>query len=167
MTKFEEMCEARAQCTKAWTDYRNRSYQNLGTLARGFMARCAIPDDCVSYAPLDKEAEPNRTYALPGAVHFDSSDLYWHLGIVLTLTEAKNSFPIPRALLEMAVREQSGKLLVKRGKDDKPQEIDLADKKQCDDFYDSIADRVKRFYAANPENIPDDTTVRKIGFAAD
>jgi hypothetical protein len=67
----------------------------------------------------------------------------------------------------MALREQSGKLLVKRGKGDKPQEIELTDQRQCDDFYDSIADRVKRFYAASFENIPDDTTVRKIGFVAD
>ena len=167
MTKFEQMCEARAQCTKAWTEYRYRSYQNLATLAQGFRERCQIPDDCVSYSPLDKEPEPNRSYALPGAIHFDSSDLYWHLGLILTLTEAKNSFPIPRVLLEMAIREQSGKLLVKRGKGDKPQEIDLTNQKQCDDFYDSIADRVKRFYVGSPDNIPDDTTVRKIGFVAE
>jgi hypothetical protein len=167
MTKFVEMCEARAQCTRAWIEYRDRSYKSLITLTEGFVVRCQIPTDSLSLAPLDKEPQPGTSYGPAGAIHFDSTDLYWHLGLILTLTEDKNSFPVPRALLEMAVREQSGKLLVKRGKGDKPQEIDLTDKKQCDDFYDSIAERVKRFYAASPENISDDTTVRKIGFAAD
>jgi hypothetical protein len=159
------MCQAQVQCARAWIEYRDRSYKNLATLAQGFKVRCQIPDDCLSYVPLDKEPEPGRTYGT-GAIHFDPTDLYWHLGLILTLTESKNSFPIPRALLELAVREQAGRLLVKRGKGDTPQEIDISNKKQCDDFYDSIADRVKRFYAANPENAPDDTA-RKIGFTAD
>lgn len=167
MTKFEEMCEAQAKWARSWIEYRDRSYQNLAMLSHGFKVRCEIPDDCVSYQPLDKESEPNRTtIALPGAIHFDPSDLYWHLGITLALTP-KNHFPVRRVLLEMAVREQAGKLLVKRGKGDQPQEINLSDQEQCDVFYDSIAERVKRFYAASPENMPDDTTVRKIGFAAD
>jgi hypothetical protein len=166
MTKFEEMCQARNQCAKAWAEYRNRSYANLIALVQGFSSRCQIPLDCLSFAPLDKEIEPGAIYGPAGAIHFDNTDCYWRLGMILTLRESPHTFPQTRVLLELALKEQAGKTLVKRGKDDTPREIDLSNQTHCDELYDSIADRVKEFYSVGPENLSDDTKLRKIGFIA-
>ena len=57
-------------------------------------------------------------------------------------------------------------MMVKRGKSDKPREVDLSDQKQCEEFYDSIAERVKQFFAQGPENLSDDMELPTIGFAA-
>jgi hypothetical protein len=165
MTKFEEMCQARTLSVQAWNEYRDRSYRNLITLFQGFVKHCGIPADCVSLAPLDKEIEPEKTYGPGGAIHFDINGGYWRLGFIVTLRENQNTFPQSRILLEIDVREQAGKVLVKRGEGDKPREIDvLRNPKQCADLYDSIADHVKQFYTMSPDNLPDDTTVRRIGF---
>ena len=161
MTKFEEMWQAHAQCVQAWNEYRNRSYGNLMTLYQGFNKHCQIPPDCITPAPLDKEVEPGRMYGPAGAIHFDTKEGYWCLGFILNLEGS-------RLLLEIDLREQAGKILVKRGPGDKPKEIDIAlNPKQCGEFYDSIADRVKQFYAVGPDSLPDDTRVRRIGFAVD
>ena len=167
MTQFEEMCQARMRCVQSWNEYRDRSYKNLMTLFQGFVTHCGIPSDCVWLAPLDKEIKAGTKYGT-GAIHFDTNEGYWRLGFIVTLRENENTFPQSRILLEIDVREQAGKILVKRGEGDKPREIDiLRNPKQCGEFYDSIADRVKRFYTISPDNLSDDTTVRRIGFAAD
>jgi hypothetical protein len=168
MSKFDEMVQARVQCTKTWIEYRNRSYKNLMTLAQGFIAYCDIPEDCFALAPLDKDIEPNTNYGPAGAIHFDSADNFWHLGMIVTLREAPNVFPRPRVLLGVAIKEQAGKIIVKRGKEDKAREVDLSNEEQCNGLYDSIVERVKQFYSVSPDNVAGDDTssLRRIGFTA-
>lgn len=134
------------------------------TLVQGFTAHCQIPPDCVSLAPVDKEIEPGAIYGVAGAAHFDTSEGYWCLGLIVTLRESATTWPQSRILLEIDLREQAGKFLVRRGKGDNPREIDISDQKQREEFYDSIATRVKQFYTPGPDVLPDDTTVRRIGF---
>jgi hypothetical protein len=165
MTKFEEMCQARTQCARIWNEYRERSYENLMKLAVGFIAHCQIPQDCASFVPLEKEPEQGVVYTPTGAIHFDTTEQYWRLGLIITLRESENIWPQSRVRLEIALREQAGKIIVKRGRDDSPREIDPSDQEQCKEFYDSIAERVRQFFAVGPENLADGS-LRTIGFAA-
>jgi hypothetical protein len=167
VSKFKEMCQARVQCTKRWGEYRERSYRNLATIAVGLRDYCEIPQACFSYSPLDKEPEEGMRYAIVGAIHFDGADNYWHLGVVIALTEAPSPFMQSRALLEIALREQAGKVLVKLGRNGTPREIDLTSEKQCAEFYDIIVGVVKQYYERDPDGALDDgSSLSRIGFTS-
>ena len=142
MSKFDEMLQARLQCANLWNEYRDRSYKNLMVLAHGFLDYCSIPEGCFALAPLDKDIETGVMYGPAGAIHFDSTDNFWHLGMIVTLRESPNTFPQPRVLLGIAIKENQGKILVKRGKEDKAREIDLSNQEQCNELYDSIVECV-------------------------
>jgi hypothetical protein len=149
---------------KAWNAYRERSYNNLATLAQGFGKYCEIPSDCLSFVPLKEKFDRKAKYTLVAATHFDFDDHYWHVGLLLILRESPNEITPDAILLEFAIRENGGKMLVKRGKEDTPREINLSDQEDCENFYASVAEGIKAFYG-NPDGpSPDDRTPRRIGF---
>lgn len=164
MSKFEEMCKTVADARKAWTEYRDRCFQHMASLAGGFVSYCEIPREHFHFLPVDKEPEDNTQYFLPGAIHLDS-DGYWHVGWSITLLEAPNIFPYRRVLVRVGLTERDGKIMVKRGWDHESQELDIKDKSQCDDFYAGIVERVKEYFGRNPQDFAQDSPSKKtVGF---
>jgi hypothetical protein len=143
MSKFEEMCAAFGKARRDGTEYQHRCFQNLSFLVQGFSKYCEIPPESIQVVPVDQDAKKDTFYAIPGAAHFDPNDGFWHVGLVITLAERPNTFPRLRALTKVSVRERDGKVVVKRGGDDRPRELNLGDQQQCNEFYDDIVEHVK------------------------
>ncbi len=166
MTKFEEMCAAYTESRNAWMDYRNRSMQNLASLAQGFIQYCAIPSDNVAYRPPSKMNDPGTSqYSAMGAVEF-SQDRYWEIGISTTLYESKDKFPEQPILIVLGLKEEGGQVIVRIGHHDGPtQQVDLQMAGQREGFYDAIIETVKKYFA-KPDQMYSDATSKpkRIGF---
>ena len=67
-----------------------------------------------------------------------------------------------RTLVQICVREQKGKLLVRLGRKPSPREIDPGDQKQREELFDSIVDAVKRFYSGEDQS--DGSEIKRVGF---
>ncbi len=168
MSKFEEMCESVAACNRRWIEHRGRCYQNLNRLVAGFKKYCEIPEANICFLPLDKEPKKNTQYNIVGATHFNDNDGYWHLGLCMTLTKNPNVFPKQRVLVAICITEHDGKVMVKRGPEDKPRQLDLDNQSQYSEFYESIVERVKEFFAGGPQEFTDTSaSLKRIGFRAE
>jgi hypothetical protein len=168
MSKFDEMCKAFADARKSWFEYRDRSFANMAMLATGFINYCGFPQENVGYGTPDKNDLRDKK-PLPFAMEFNSTDGYWHVDVYITVFEAPNIYPYHVLRFRLCLRESGGKLLVKRGWDDKPREIDLKDKSQCDDFYAGVVERVKEIFGRRPQDLAEDQSKSRtlIGFNLD
>ena len=79
-----------------------------------------------------------------------------------------NAFPYFRALVRVCLKEQAGKVLIKRGWEDNPQELDIDDKSQRDKFYEGIVERIKDYFSREPQGLVEASSQKKtIGFTID
>jgi hypothetical protein len=164
MSKFDEMCGALATARKNWRAFRDRCYQDMGTLVHGFIQYCEIPEGQVEFRNL-QEAKEGLHYTLPGAMHL-ADDGLWHLGLLLTLYTSTNAFPRQPLLIEFCVSEQSGRTMVKAGFEDKPRAIDLANQAERERFYDAIVGEIKNYFTTEPQ-LDDAASLKRIGFRSD
>jgi hypothetical protein len=107
-----------------------------------------IPKERVEYLRWNEQeesySEPEQgKYLLPGAMAFDD-DGTCRLGVCVFLTPP-GTFPARWASFGLSVSEQGGKVLAQLGPS-KPVPIDLKDSRQCNEFYDSIVENVKRSF---------------------
>lgn len=114
MTKFEEMCKAFSDNRSAWIQYRDRCVAYMGALIKGFAVYCEPPQGNLGLLPQGGKGLEDKTYALPGAMYFDS-DGYWRADVCITVFEAMNVFPHHPLRFGLCLREVDGKILVKRG----------------------------------------------------
>jgi hypothetical protein len=163
MSKFDEMCKAFADARNGWIQYRDRCWQHISTLSTGFVKYCDIPKGHFAFVPA-KGAEPEKEYTPLDAIQFDS-DAYWHLGWRITLCESPNTFPYQSVVVRLALRESgAGRVMVKRAWEQEAHEIDLKNESECQTFYDSVIQRIKEYFARNPQDIGINSRSSKIGF---
>jgi hypothetical protein len=148
MSKYQEICAVAANSEKAWSHYEDTCGRHMSELVTGLVTYCEIPSDKVrflrwngmtgeqrNYTAPDGEDE---IYSLPGAIKYDRTDGYWHLGIVVTLSQ------LQWVGFVLCVTEESGKPLVKFGGVGTPRRI--GDSKQRDEFFDEIVGKLKQSY---------------------
>jgi hypothetical protein len=156
MSKYLEMQKAVQDGMGMWEKYRERCYQHLAFLVKGFISYCQIPRENITFSPLNKKAEEGTKYYLVGASHY-AVDGFWHLGVCLNLG-------LRTALIELCVSERNGKVFVKIGRDGKQREVDLADNTQCEDFYEGIIKIVKDFFTERLQEALETNGTISIGF---
>lgn len=167
MTKFEEMCKAFSDGRNSWIKHRDRCIGHLGQLIKGFAAYCDLPQGNLGLLPQGSKKLEDRTYALPAAMYFDS-DGYWRVDVCLTIFEAPNVFPQQTLRFGLCLREVDGKIFAKHAWDAKAKEIRLGDKRQCDEFYAGIVERIKDVFARTPQDLATESKDRSsIGFSLD
>jgi hypothetical protein len=156
-TKFEEMRESVSQAVKKWEEYHHQCIKDLHLLVQGFVAYSEIPRDKIYFLRVDEDPEEGKKYGMVGAMHW-GPDGFWHLGLAVEL------HPFKTILIELCVDNNKGKLFVKAGKDGRVRELDLANKDRCDEFYESIVEKVKQFFTTRLEETLDRQSPVKIGF---
>jgi hypothetical protein len=95
-------------------------------------------------------------YTIPGSLHYEPSDGFWHLGLGLNIAGQ-------RLLLEVCIASSKDKTRVRRGSDGPIREIDLANEGQRNAFYDEIAAWVMSYFDVELDPF-DGTVTKKIGF---
>jgi len=168
MTKYEEISAAAQQGRVEFVAYRDRSWQNLFTLVRGFINYCGIPDGQISFRRWNGLDGAERDYTrpedggmwtLPGAVEFDDEDNYWHLGIYVSLTKP-GLFPPNWFSFVLCVSEDKGQLMAKIGLVGRPQPVDPLNQPQLASFYDFIIGECLRLIKEPRRSQP----AKEIGF---
>jgi hypothetical protein len=96
-------------------------------------------------------------YTLTGALHQSEVDGYWHIGLHIALSR------LDFIQIEFCLSEKDGKVMVKAGAEDKPRALDLSDEGQCRQFYDEIAEDIKRYFTSEPV-LDEGASLRRIGF---
>lgn len=148
-SKYEEMCEIAETARKDWIARRERARQHMASLVVGMLSYCGIPNERVAYLRWNEQeenySEPEKgKYFLAGAMAFDD-DGTCRLGVCVILTPP-GTFPERWASFGLSVSEQGGKVLAQLGPS-KPAPIDLNDSRQCNEFFDSIVENIKRSFA--------------------
>jgi hypothetical protein len=157
------MCKAFGDARNTWIEYKDRCWQHITTLSTGFVKYCDIPQGHFAFVPA-KDSDPEKQYAPPDAIKFDS-DGYWPLGWRITLYESPNTFPRQGVVVTLALRESEGsKVMVKRGWEQEPRELDLSNESQCQAFYDGVVERIREYFGRNPQDVGSDARSSKIGF---
>lgn len=154
MSRYEEMRQTVSEAIQKSHQYQQRSYQNLTKLLHDFKQYCEIPPESFLIIPADKKPEQTQ-YNVPLAANFE--DGFWCVGMLINLVGQ-------RVKVKICIREQQGKgkLVVKLGNLPGLQEIDPADQKQREEFFDRIVDVIKRFYSGADQ--PEDSEIKQIGF---
>lgn len=141
-SKYEEMCDVAETARKNWNIHRDHCRQHMASLIAGMRSYCGIPDERINYLRWNEEMRvftgPEKgNYTLPGAMTFDDvGDC--RIGISIMLTPSAVAFGL-------FVSEKDGKVNVKLGPN-KAIPIDLNNPSQCNEFYDSIVDNIKRTF---------------------
>jgi hypothetical protein len=166
MSKFDEMCAAYAALKTDWTAYQERCVRHYHKLVSGFMQYSGIPNNKLEIVPVNEEPRAGASYGIPGEMHFDKESRFWHLAFVLTLHIAPNViYPQQRIRMIICLMEKAGKVYVKYDPEGDIKEIDLKDEKQCEEFYDFIVNRVKKYFTYKmDEYLEGSTSERTIGF---
>jgi hypothetical protein len=131
----------------------------MASLVTGLIAYCGIPSMGVTYLQWDGETEsytePGKgNYTLPGAMTFDDAG-DCRLGVCIVLNTRGLE---PWASFGLFVSEKDGKVFAKLGTD-KAVPIDVKNVAQCDEFYQTIVDYVKRAFTE-----PQRSDAEPIGF---
>lgn len=164
MSKFDEMCAAYTMSRKNYFEYQKRCLKHFDTLIKGFIKYCDIPKEQVRFEPCDKVPEKNARYTLIGSIHLND-DTFWHLGMVITLYEKPNVYPHQSLLIILCIKENNGKVFLKVTPEDKQQQIDLLDEKQCSALYDRLIEGVKSYYQNGLQRfLKGPESIKKIGF---
>jgi hypothetical protein len=129
-------------------------------LAHGFVGFCEIPDDLVSFSPVNKEEEREKKYSPIEAMHI-GDDGYLHCGLRIILFEAPNVFPHQPIVIDLCLTELDEKIMVKVSGSDKPRQLHLNNEGECSSFYEHLVDGVKRYFSSAPHF---DSSLKKIGF---
>lgn len=141
-SKYEEMCDAAATARKNWMEHRDRCRQHMASLVAGMRSYCGIPNDGLNYLRWNEEMRlftgPEKgMYSIVGAMTFDDvGDC--RIGISIELPPSVVAFGL-------FVSEKDGNVNVKLGPN-KAVPIDLNNASQCNEFYDSIVDNIKRTF---------------------
>jgi hypothetical protein len=142
VTKYEEMCDVAATVSTNWIEHRNRCMQRMASLITGMRSYCGIPNERINYLSWNEEMRlftgpEEGNYAMPSAMTFDDvGDC--RIGVSIMLMPSTVTFGL-------FVSENDGKVYVRLGPD-KAVLIDLSNPSQCNEFYDSIVDNVKRTF---------------------
>jgi len=165
VSKFDEMCSTFAGEYNTFIDYRQRCWEHLAFIVKGFSDYCDIPIGSFRVVPPDEPKDENKN-AVPLAAQFSNADGLWHIGLVITLAETpKHVFPRLHLMSEIALGKRDGKVVVKYGWADSPREIDLGDEVQCRAFYDGIVERIKVCLVKRPQDLIGKTTDKTpVGF---
>ena len=169
MSKYEVMCQAAATARKNWYEYRDRAWGYIGTLLTGFYEYCDIPLDRITYLRWNEEtgegrrytpADGNQDYTLPGAIVFDPSDDYWHIGLSIPLTPV-GRYPQDRFGFVLCVREKDGAVYVRVFLKGQARQINVEDPISRATVYDEIVNHTIRFFRDTKK------AEKEIGFAFD
>lgn len=123
--------------------HRERCRQYMVSLVGGFLTYCQIPIPEVRYLRLDGETETftEGNYPFADAMTFDDAgDCQLGMSIVLTTRGTE-----PWVSFGLFVSEKDEKVSAKLGADEAVP-INLKNLSQCDEFYQSIVDRIKRSF---------------------
>jgi hypothetical protein len=152
MTKYEELRRRAEETERKFNQRRERCWGYLAALMNGFVTFCAIPEDRLLFMRWNKVEGEGRRYQPPddgrynlvGATELDRADGYWHLGLLITVSEP-GRFPEQWFGFVLCVSEdRDGTPLVKLGVAGKPRRLDLGDADQCEEFYRSVFDMAKQ-----------------------
>jgi hypothetical protein len=147
MPNYQDMCIAAKNAQTEFFAYRDRCFKYLNLIVEGLHSHCGVPDDQITYLKWNgKEgterwyspAENGRVYSLPGAVAFDESDGFWHLGLSIGLTP-ENELPKQRVAFVICVAEQGETVQVKMGIDAKPKTVFIHNEQARNLFCEGIA----------------------------
>lgn len=168
MTTYKEMCDVAALTRKEHNDYQQRAWGYFISIVKGLVEHCEIPDDRIVYMKWNGRVGEDRVYSmdrdggrytLVGAVDFDLSDGFWHLGVKIILTPA-NSFPHQYVTFLLCVNEQNKVPTVKIGLNAKPRIMHFENLTERDAFCDEIADSIVKDFTE-----PQKPTDGRIGFS--
>ena len=151
-TKYEEMRQAAINASQNWEAYRQRCVNYMGMFLDGFLRHCGIPENQITYLRWNGATDERRTYTLQGAMVFDESNGYWHLGISLDLTSMRF------VMFLLCVTEENTKPVFRFG--GKSRSLDFNDPSQTYPMYEEIVETIKRSFCERRSS-----ESRRIGFS--
>ena len=147
MSKFEELCSAYKEYREGLSDVRMASFQFGTKLAYGYIEYLGASDEDFRLEPLNKVADKNFTYTVPGAMHLDD-DAYWHLGFSLTLHISRNTYPKQNLIIDFMFKPISENVysVGVLGIDGPFLNVDVNNDKDFEAVYEKIQDVIKSMY---------------------
>lgn len=145
MSHYDDFCEANQKNNREWFEFRERSFGHIESLVNSLATEWQIPAGRIGFLKWNGETDDDRLYSesetgrytMAGATDYDESDGYWHLGVMVVLSE--KTLPVEWIGFALCVSEDNGKLVVKINADGKPVPLDTSDKDRVHDFFENLA----------------------------
>jgi hypothetical protein len=167
MTKYEEMCSAANNARKEFLDCQQRCWAYFYSIIGGLEDHCGVPKEKITYLKWNGQrdgtrrylpAEPGITYTLPGAIDYDETDGFWHLGLRIVLGP-DNVAPKPWVTFALCIKEQNQTPMVKVGIDGKPRTIFLDNENARNQYCEIITEEAVKAFSN-----PTEPGIKVIGF---
>ena len=167
MTKFQEMCAAFAESRDSYFAYQNACILFASDLERKFIEHCSIPHELLRLVPLNEKPKDGTIYTPAGAMYLDD-DIFWHLGVQLTLYSAPNQFPYQPVLMVFCIKKEADRFLVRFGTNGPDFIIEPSCIEGYLKLFDHVTSQIKDYFSGRLQRFlecsGDIDEVRKIGF---
>jgi hypothetical protein len=164
VSKFDELCQAYASSRKAYVDYRDACFGFAQALIEGLLAFLQVPEGRIRLVPVNRDPDPEAAYSLAGAMHLDE-DTYWHVGVVVDLSDPAGAFPPQAVLIKLLVKRHDGAFYVRLGEDDEDMRVRDASPEDLALVMEHVFETIKDSYEQGLQQFLDqDESTRKIGF---
>jgi len=164
MSKFEELCQAYATSRKAYVDYRDACFGFSQTLLEALIRYLEVPDGRIRLVPVNREPDAEAVYTLGGAMHLDE-DTYWHLGVLVDLTDPSGAHPPQAVLLKLLLKRHEATFDVRLGQDEEDFEVRDDHPQDLAAFLEHIYLSIKESYEQGLQQfLIQQESTRKIGF---
>lgn len=150
MSKFEELCQAAEDKINRWNQYRNDCENFAVKIVQGLMEYFEIPRTNIRYVIIDKEGKQESMPTLKHAMVFDS-DTYWHLGIIITLSNTPDILQQRTLLARIKFKKKDKLFLIKLGNTKREFTVDESKKDYLILFYDFLFNEIINWYENNLE----------------
>ncbi len=163
MNKFQEMCNSFTKSCNNFFSYRDECMGFLTNLINGFIEYCEIPKEQIKCIPLNQELKENWQYTVLGSMHLDD-DTYWHIGLILTLYRAPNTFPHQPVKMIFKVKKNQDCFLLRFGEVEDVFEIRNPEG-DLPKYYDFVVRSIKSHFEEGLQRfLENSATIKKIGF---
>jgi len=165
MSKYEELCQAYANSRKTYVEYRNACFGFAQDLIEGLVNFLQVPEERIRLVPVNRDPDPEAVYTLSSAMHLDE-DTYWHVGVVVDLSDPAGAFPPQAVLIKLLVKRHDGTFYVRLGQDGDDMRVRDGYPQDMALVMEHVFTTIKESYEQGLQQFLDqEESTRKIGFS--
>lgn len=168
MSKYDDLCRIYANSRNHYVEYREECFDFAEKLVKGLIDYFAIPGEYVKLFPTLDEVKPDTTYTIKEAMLLAPNN-FWHLGIEIKLCPEDDKKTPPQAILiNLGIKKEDGRFLVKTGEKDKGYRIRKENRAEYDSLYENLYQVIKDYLETSVKRfVEKQPTVCKIGFMSE